>query len=130
MKTSVFYRFFIKITLLSAILSIIALLMIIISPTRFISPTLPYQVLFFYIISMVLFYILSHSIKKRFSQFLNYFILATGIKLLFLLLIIMIYVFNNKEDAYVFIISFFILYIIYSIVEVVSLLSLNRSLKS
>ncbi|MEI8203922.1 MAG: hypothetical protein WCH34_12960 [Bacteroidota bacterium] len=130
MKTSVFHAFFKKVTMLSTLLFIIAILMNFYLPARFVTPTLPYQVLFFYAISLSLFYILSRSIQERFNQFLNYFILATGIKLILLLLIIILYVFNYKEDAFAFIVSFFILYVLYSVVEVVSLLQFNRSLKN
>ncbi len=129
MKSTVFVRFFKKISLLSVLLFVLAFVMTQYLPVQYITPVLPYIVLFFYLISLTIYYLLTNSIQKRFNQFLNYFMLATTVKLVLMFVIMVVYVLNFKEDAYAFMVSFFLLYVIYTFIEVVSLLSFNKSLK-
>ena len=63
------------------------------------------------------------------SKFASGFLLATGIKMMIYLILITSYVLLNPEKASVFLISFFILYILYTIFEVLSILKHIRKSK-
>jgi hypothetical protein len=125
---SPFYRFSRILFVLSAILFIVSWILINYTSLPMISKMLPWMVIMYLVISELLFYILSNSIQKRFSLFLNHFMLATGLKLLLLIVILLVYVFNNKPDAYAFILNYFVLYIIYTAIEVGFLLTFNKNI--
>lgn len=98
-------------------------------PSRFLSPTLPYQFAFFIGLTYLVGYILILSSQKKFAKFLNAYLLVTTVKLLFFLVVILVYVFLNRSDAAPFAISFFILYLFFSTFEVVSLVLYSKELK-
>ena len=54
---------------------------------------------------------------------------AIGLKLIAFLIIIALYAFLNKADAINFIISFFIIYLIFTVFEILQLLKVQNSLK-
>ena len=65
---------------------------------------------------------------KRVSKFVNVFMIAIGLKLIVSLIIIALYAFLNKADAVNFIISFFIIYLIFTVFEILQLLKVQNSL--
>jgi general stress protein CsbA len=66
---------------------------------------------------------------KKASKFATGFLMATGIKMMIYLVLITTYVLLHPEKASVFLISFFILYILYTAFEVLSILKHLRSEK-
>lgn len=83
------------------------------------SPATPWLILFFLILTNFIFYLQIRSSKSRTTKFVNTFLVTTGFKLLFLLAIILIYSLIFRDDAVKFIISFFSIYLIYTVFEVV-----------
>ncbi|MCB9016435.1 MAG: hypothetical protein H6541_11610 [Lentimicrobiaceae bacterium] len=97
-------------------MAIIAAMLVI--PPSFISPALPYLLVFFTAATLISFYFLQKKIESTPSGFVTAFMANSIIRLLGYLIVIVVYAFTNKPDAVNFIISFFILYVIFTAFEV------------
>jgi hypothetical protein len=53
--------------------------------------------------------------------------LTTAIKLFLFITVMIIYSFLNRKDAVAFLLNFFILYLVYTVFEVVQIISLSKS---
>jgi len=95
-------------------------------PAEYVTPTLPFLLAFFFSVTILVHYTLMQVSKKRTLQFSNYFMLVTFGKLIFFLTIILVYFLLNREDVLPFAISFFILYILFTVFEVVQSLVLAK----
>ena len=81
----------------------------------------PAIVVFFAIISAVMYFLSEKARKKDMRKFANFYMAATVIKMVLYLTIIIIYVMNFKEDGKRFAITFLAYYLIYSIFETAKL---------
>jgi len=117
-----------RISILTIILAVISIGLYYLVPHKYITFTLPYQLVFFLAVYLFVFYImLKSSYHKKKIKFISSFMLATTVKLLSFLAIILAYSFAVPEDAVQFIVTFFILYMIYTTFEIVSILKLMRN---
>ena len=107
-----------KLLLYSGILGLIILQLVIIIPAQYITPTLPFQFVFFVALTTLICNILLKAHHERFSKFLNTYLMITTVKLLFFLAVIVVYLFLHRSDAAPFAISFFILYLCFTAFEV------------
>jgi len=98
-------------------------------PDDYVSPTIPFLYVFFFSVTVLIHYILLKVASKRAANFINYFMLLTFGKLIFFLSIILVYGFFRREDLVQFVVAFFILYLFYTVFEVVQSLSLTRDLR-
>lgn len=115
-----------QLIIFSVILGIIAMGLALLLPPRMITPALPFQFVFFIAITILLFMILIKATRERFSRFLNVYLLITTGKLLLFLVILLVYIWLNKTDAMPFGITFFLLYICFTVFEVSALLRFTR----
>ncbi len=95
-------------------------------PEAYITPTLPFQFVFFFAATMVIHYILLRASQRRAARFINFFMLLTFGKLIFFLSIILAYALIFREDAIQFVITFFILYVFFTAFEINQSLRFNR----
>ena len=117
------FLFIKRLTIFSIIIVIISFLILRYIPGKFITPMLPFILLFFFFISIISYYVLIKSAEQRFARFVSTFMLATFVKLMLYLGILMFYIFLiNSKDAVPFIGSFFIYYLLYTVFETVYLL--------
>ena len=98
-------------------------------PANYITPTLPFLYVFFFAATLLVHYVLLQVSLKKASSFINYFMLLTFGKLIFFLSIVLAYALLRREDAAQFIIAFFVLYIFFTVFEVVQSLSLTKSIQ-
>jgi hypothetical protein len=103
----------------SLILGSVVAFLFFLLPKKFISPTLPFLFIFFIAVTLVSSYILIRSSQKKFIRYLNVYLLTTVIKLFLYIGVMITYIVLNKADILPFSISFFILYLCYTIFEVV-----------
>ena len=96
-------------------------------PAKIITPTLPFLFIFFIAVTLISAYILIRSSQKKFIKYLNVFLLTTVLKLFLFTAVIITYVLFNKADLIPFTLSFFILYLCYTIFEVVWLVSFSKT---
>jgi hypothetical protein len=126
---SILTDFFRKLIIFSVILSFIVIGLSFLIPTSYISRVIPLLFIFFMIITMISYYILIKAAQMKFIRFLNYYLLITTVKLLLFIVVMITYMMLNKQDAVPFALSFFILYLCYTIFEVVSIIGYSKSLQ-
>ncbi len=113
---------------LSVVLGIITYLLGLVLPAGFVSPAVPSMILFFLVITLLVHYILMKaSGNNNGRKFVNAFMLATLVKFFVYLPVIFIYMYYNRDDLLPFVVGFFILYLCYTVFEVISILRLSKT---
>lgn len=118
-----------RIMIYSAFLAFAGVILSLVLPAGYITPALPYLIVFFLALTWAITWYLLKASEKSFIRFVNAFMLTTGIKLLLLILIIVAYIFLNRPDAVPFLAVFFVLYLCYTGFEVYAVLYLSRRQK-
>ncbi len=124
---SVYLNFLKKIIIFSVAFALICYAVGYFLPAGYVTPVLPYLFVFFFSVTLAVHYVLLKASEKRFSKFTTYFMLATFLKLMLYIAVLLIYVLLNRLDAIPFIITFFILYVFYTVFEVISILSYSKN---
>ena len=122
----VFNKFLIKLSVFSLIIGIVIAALNYILPPNYYTLTLPYQLVFFYASTLLVHKVLLNASEKRFTKFVTYYMASTFFKLFLYIGVMLVYVFFNRADAVPFIISFFLLYLFYTIFEVIAILSYKK----
>lgn len=118
------YSSFLKrITILSSIVLALIIIVYYLLPTNYFIFYNFLMVPFFMIITAGFYYLLLKSSETKFSRFVNSFMLLTFAKLIFYLIILFILAYTNKQYAITIILTYFILYLTYTIFEVLSFLN-------
>jgi hypothetical protein len=120
-------KFIVNLLLFSVILGAIAFILTFFLPENYFSPALPFLFPFFFAITILVFGFLIKSAGNKFNRFVNRFMMATFLKLMVYMAVLVVYVLTHKYDAIPFILSFFILYVAYTFFEVIALLRFTRS---
>jgi hypothetical protein len=121
-----YLQFLIRLTVLSLVLALIAYILSRFLPDGMIPRVLPYLFLLFYVIGALIHFVLLRITAMNPRKFVSYFMLATFFKLMNYLIVIFVYIFYVKEGILPFILSFLILYIIYTVFEVVTILAQTK----
>jgi len=111
----------------SAILGTIAIILYLLLPKEFITPALPFLFVFFAAITLISFLILLRSLNSKLSRFIHTFLITTIVKLILYIGMMILYVLLNPPDAVPFMITFFILYLLYTVFEVVKMIPLTKN---
>jgi hypothetical protein len=119
-------QFILRITILSLGLGLMTYVLDRLLPERTIPGAWPYLILLFYVIGALVHFILLRITALNPRKFVSYFMLATFFKLMNYLIVIVVYTFYVKKGILPFIISFFILYIIYSVFEVATFITQTK----
>ena len=122
-----FIKFIKRISLLSVITASVMFLLTYTIPYDFVTPTLPFLILLFFSAGIVVHYLLLKISYKKSARFIGLYMLVTVLKNLFYIIVLLLDVFFNHHDAVPFIAAFFILYLIYTIFEIISILPYNRT---
>jgi hypothetical protein len=77
-------------------------------------------------VTAVVHYVLLRITAMNPRKFVGYFMLATTLKLMNYLIVVFVYVFYVKEGMLAFILAFFLLYIIYTVFEVITILAQTK----
>lgn len=115
---TVFFSFYKKSTLVTLILFILGLAIFSSVARKFYDPFFPFLLLFFYLLSIGIQYFLYRIVKMNMLKFSSRFMAVTMSKMILLMALALVYILLNKEDAIAFIVVFFLLYVIYTAVEV------------
>jgi hypothetical protein len=121
-----FKQFLKKTLIFSAFVAFAGVVVSLLVPAIYITPSLPFLILFFMGITIYVYYSLLQTVEKKFAKFINRFMAMTGLKLLLFLASIVVYLLIFPGDAVPFLISFFILYIVYTIYEITSILAITK----
>ena len=106
----------------SLILGAIAGLLKYFLPKSAFTPTLPFLFFFFFAVTLLSYYFLQKAMAGKFIRFLNTFLLTTICKLFLYIVVMIAYVFANRQDVIPFMLDFFFLYLSYTIFEVVAII--------
>ena len=117
----------IRLLVFTFVLACIAFALAYFLPAKNITPVLFFLFPFFFSSSALVFNFLVKSTQQKFNRFVNRFMMATFVKLMAYLAILVTYVFTYKSDAVPFIFAFFILYLTYTVFEVVEMLKYNKT---
>jgi hypothetical protein len=107
-----------QLLILSTLTGLLIVGVILLIPPDFVSPALPFLLVFFTAATLLSFYFLQKKLDASPSRFVTAFMANTMIRLILYLAIIVIYALFNRPDSINFILSFFILYLIFSAFEV------------
>jgi len=118
--------FMIRLLVITAFMEVIALGWWFAMPTQWVTPTLPVLPIFFMAVTFLIHKGFVGAVGMRPQQFVTRFMLITTIKLLSFLALLLVYALLFKEDAMQFLLSFFVLYLIYSAFEVMAVMNLNK----
>lgn len=121
-------RFMFRLVIFSLVMVFIAFLLDAVLPEGSLPAALPYLFVLFFSVTIAVHWVLLKITELKPAKFVSYFMLATFGKLIIYLIVILIYVFTRKEQLLAFILSFFILYIFYTVFEVVSILSQTKEI--
>jgi hypothetical protein len=106
---------------------IMALALYFILPSTWFSSSLPFLFVFYYACSLISYILLDRSIRKKINRFISVFMLTTAVKLFLYVAVMIIYAFVNRKDAIPFLLNFFVLYLVYTVFEVIQTVTLTRS---
>ncbi|MFH1159888.1 MAG: hypothetical protein V1733_02950 [bacterium] len=124
---SAYISFLKNLLLFSLVIVVILIGLSFILSGKFFSQALPFLFPFFITTALISYYLMIRSLQKRFTKFVNRFMLATGLKLVWYLGVMVTYVLLFKADAIQFVINFFILYLCYTIFETVAIVNYSKS---
>ena len=111
-----------KVLIFSILIGLIAFILYSTLLKEYYLPVFPYLFLFFILINISVHWFMMSAGKKRPATFSAYYMGTVSLKLFIYLIFLVIYVLADKKNAAVFIVSFFILYVLFSVFETVALL--------
>jgi L-asparagine transporter-like permease len=120
-----FQKFILILSVTTAVIIALAMLIYSLTPPHYYTRAFPFLLLFFYIVNLLMYRFLLKEMEKRPEKFINAFMAITTIKLFLYMIVMVVYAMIFKEDAKQFITVFFILYVVFTSIEVVSLLRVN-----
>ncbi|MBP6977447.1 MAG: hypothetical protein PHD61_06550 [Bacteroidales bacterium] len=124
---SPFIRFLIRLSVFTLFAGLVFGLIYVLLPTGYASVAIPYQFLFFYLVTLCVHYYLLKAVQKSPASFVTRFMLVSFLKLLLYVIVLVIYLLLNKEDALRFTIPYLILYVLFSSFEIYSFLRISKS---
>lgn len=126
---AVYFDFLRKLIIFSVILSFIAVGLLFLLPTTWFTAALPYLFIFFLAVTLLSYYILIQAAQKKFIRFLNYYLLTTTVKLFLFIAVLITYIMLHKKDAVPFALAFFLLYLCYTVFEVVMIVGYSKTIQ-
>ena len=116
-------KYFSRLLIFAIVLSIVFFLSFHFILPQFYLNVFPWLILFFLSSTSIVHYILTKAGNQKITKFSTFFMASTSAKLFLHLIFIVLYVIFNKENAVVFLITFFILYVVFTFFETYSLLN-------
>jgi len=121
-------RFMRQLLILAVILAVILVAAMFLLPDKYVTPTLPFLLIFHTAATLFSFLYIQKKTAESPRKFVNVYLANTTIKLVLYLAVLMVYSIYNFKDAINFIISFFIMYVIFTFFEVIHLLRANKQM--
>ena len=115
-------KFIIRTLIFSAIIAAISYALFFTVIPNFYLPVFPFLIVFFAGLTIGVHLILTNAGKKKISQFSTYYMGSITAKLFIYLIFIIIYVFSDRENAVPFLITFLLLYFLFTSFETYYLL--------
>lgn len=119
-------KFMKSLLILASIVGIVVIGAIYMLPPEHVSLALPYILLFHVVSTLISFIVINKKIQQDPRKFINVYLGVTTVKLMLYIAILLIYSFNFLHDAVNFIISFFVMYVIFTFFEVIQLVKASK----
>lgn len=116
-----------KLVIFTLLLGLISFVIGAFMPKQFVTPAMPFLLIFFFAITAFTFYLALKAFTQKTSRFANFFMISVFAKLLLYVSIIIIYAFINTSDIISFIITFFIFYIFFTSFETIAIMRAQKS---
>ena len=117
-----FKKYLIRLLLFSAGIALVAFALYSTVLSKFYLTIFPYILLFFTAVSLISHYVLIKAGQSRITKFSTSFMGATSFKLFLYLIFIIAYLLIDKSNALVFVLTFFVIYLLFTIFETSALL--------
>jgi hypothetical protein len=114
-----------RLAVMTVMLGILTFAFVRIFRTIPVTPAYVFVLGFLFVFSWLAFYTTAKSMQKKISRFANTYMVINFLKLLIFSLFLLAYAYLNRDDAAPFIITFFVYYIFYTVLEVIGLKELN-----
>ena len=111
-----------RLLIFSAIVAAILFLVFKYALAQYYLPVFPFLIVFFASISILIHYLLLKASNFRIAKFSTFFMGSITVKLFLYIIFLVIYVLVDKTNAVPFLLTFFVLYFIFTIFETFSLL--------
>jgi hypothetical protein len=121
-----FTNFLLKAGTLAIILSAISNFYLLKISSDFLPSQFHFLNLFVFGVTALVHFFLTKQAEKRVQKFINSYMLSITAKLFVFFISIVAYAFTHKSEAKVFIVCFFILYLLYTALEVIEILRLLK----
>ena len=120
----IFLRFVLSLSLFSLIIILAGLVIFnyLLTENTLTTFSFVFVCLLFHVVILIVHYVILKSSEQRAQNFVRYFIATTFLKLLTYLLILVIFILLNRENAMAFIITFLILYLSYTVFETIAII--------
>ena len=119
-----------RLLLFSAVVAVVVMILRFAGPARFFSPALPFLLFFFLSTTLLSYYFILRSMEQKFIRFVNTYLLTIIVKLVVYIALIFVYVFRFRSDAVAFLGGFFIMYLAYTVFEVIIIVNETRRPKN
>jgi hypothetical protein len=120
-------RFFVRLFIMTLLVALAAWALSAFLPEGTVSRAFPLILLLFFTTTAIIHYVLLKITVLNPRRFTSYFMLATFVKLVVYFIAVLVYLFNNRQDALPFIATFMIIYIIYTVFEVALILQQTKN---
>lgn len=121
-----FVQFLVGLTVYTAILALITVVVFALLPEGYASYALPFQFVLFYAVTLTVHYLLLKASEKGGGSFVTRFMLVSFLKLLLYIIVLVVYLYLNKSDAMRFAVPYLALYVLYSVFEIYSITSYSK----
>jgi hypothetical protein len=121
MRNTIF-QFIVRLALFTIIILVLTFSLNYMMPAAWLTPMMPFLVLFFAIVTAVVYYVIKKATAKRFNRFVLLFNLSTLVKLVIYIGVLSTYIVLFPNDRIQFLAAFFVLYICFTVFEIALLL--------
>lgn len=115
-------KYIIRLLTFSTVISIIAYILFKYVIGQYYLPVFPFLIAFFSTVSILIHFLLLRASNFRIAKFSTFFMGSTSAKLFLYIIFLVIYVLVDKINAVPFLLTFFVLYFLFTIFETFSLL--------
>lgn len=123
-----YLKFMLRLTIMTAIIGLAGFLLSYFLPEGTVNPLYPFILILFYIVTAAIHLVLLNITRLNPRRFISYFMLATFVKLIVFFSAVLVYVFTYRVDVMSFIITFFVMYIFFTVFEVVLILRQTKEI--
>ncbi len=122
-------QFIAKLTAITSITALVGWLVFSFIVPQYYIPVLPWLLLFFFVFTLIIHAYQLNLSKKDFGKFSRSNMLVTFLKLVIYSVFAVVYIANDRENALTFVIALFLIYMVFTFVEVSEITRISKNNK-